>query len=96
MTDQDVLAICAFCPAPCRAALGDAHGATTETRQPSALALIARSALDGRMAATPDLLARLGDLATVRTCQSACSYGLDVAGALEAARPRLEAMIDAR
>ncbi|HHZ10888.1 MAG TPA: hypothetical protein GX405_19140 [Rhizobiales bacterium] len=48
------------------------------------------------MAATPDILVRLGDLATVRTCQSACSYGLDVAGALEAARPRLEAMIHAR
>jgi len=32
----------------------------------------------------------------VRTCQSACSYGLDIAAALESARPRLEAMIDVR
>lgn len=96
MADPDVLAICAFCPAPCRAALGDAHGATTETRQPSALSLVARSALDGRMPVTADILARVGELDTVRTCQAACSYGLDVAGALEAARPRLEAMLDAR
>lgn len=96
MAEPDILAICAFCPAPCRAALGEAHGATTETQQPSALALVVRSVLDGRMAATPDIRARLGDLATVRTCQSACSYGLDVAGAIEAARPRLEAMIHVR
>jgi len=95
MSEPDVLAICAFCPAPCRAALGEAHGATTETQQPSALALVVRSALDGSMAATPDILARLGDLATVRTCQSACSYGFDVAGALQAAQPRLAAMIHA-
>ena len=96
MPEPDILAICAFCPAPCRAALGDAHGATSETRQPSALSLIARSALDGRMAVTADILARLAQLDTVRTCQAACSYGLDIAAALEAARPRLEAMIDAR
>ncbi|CAG1011679.1 MAG: hypothetical protein F9K19_19400 [Rhizobiaceae bacterium] len=96
MAEQDILAICAFCPAPCRSALGEVHGATTETRQPSALALVARSALGGRMPVTADILARLGDLDTVRTCQSACSYGLDIAAALEAVRPRLEAMIDAR
>lgn len=96
MAEPDILAICAFCPAPCRAALGDEHGATSETRQPSALSLVARSALDGRMAVTADILARLGDLATVRTCQSACSYGLDIAAALESARTRLEATIDAR
>lgn len=95
MSEPDVLAICAFCPAPCRAALGEAHGATTETRQPSALSLIARSALAGRLPVTADMLARLGELDIVRTCQSACSYGFDVAGTLQAAQPRLEAMIHA-
>lgn len=96
MAEPDVLTICAFCPAPCRAALGDGHGAATETRQPSALSLVARSALAGRLPVTADMLARLGELDIVRTCQSACSYGLDVAGALESARSRLEAMRDAR
>lgn len=94
MPDPDTLSICAFCPAPCRAALGAAHEQVPETRLPSALALLARAALMGQIALTHELFERLSDLGAVRLCQSACSYHLDVASALEAARIRLEGEAD--
>lgn len=96
MREPDILAVCAFCPAPCRAALGEAHAATPETAQPSALALVARSALAGRLPPSDEVVRRLADLGVVRRCQAACSYGLDVAAALDAARAVLEASADAR
>ena len=75
---------CACCPTPCRRAIPVDDAAQHEACTPSSLSMIALAVIDGHLApdaATRVALARTG---AARACRSACPYGYDVAGAVEA------------
>ena len=75
---------CACCPTPCRRAIPVDDAAQHEACTPSSLSMIALAVIDGHLAPDAATRAALARTGAARACRSACPYGYDVAGAVEA------------
>lgn len=79
------LKICAYCPNPCRRAWPAALAAPLESQLPSSLALLALAVLDSRIECDDQIMQALQPAEGTKACVTACSYGLNVLGAVSAA-----------
>lgn len=76
--DIAILWICAFCPNPCRSEIPASLGRQIESQTPSALALLALHAVEGRVPSEPSVREVLLDLEAAVHCQPACVYDFDI------------------
>jgi hypothetical protein len=81
---RDVFRLCACCPSPCRRAIPADSEPQTETVTPSALSMIALAVIDGQLDFDAPVQRALSRTGAARHCRSACTYGLDIAGEVDA------------
>lgn len=81
---RDVFRLCACCPSPCRRAIPADTEPQVETVTPSALSMIALAVIDGELDFDAPVRRALSRTGAARHCRAVCTYGLDVAGTVEA------------
>jgi hypothetical protein len=81
---RDLFRLCACCPSPCRRAIPADAEPQIETVTPSALSMIALAVIDGELDFDDPVRRALSRTGAARHCRAACTYGLDVAGAVDA------------
>lgn len=81
---RDTFRLCACCPSPCRRAIPADGVPQVETVTPSALSMIALAVIDGALGFDAPVRRALADTGAARHCRPACTYGLDIAGAIDA------------
>jgi hypothetical protein len=84
-TALETLRSCAFCPNTCRPSHAAQAPLQIESQTPSAMSLLTRAYLDGRLGARSGVIEALQRREAVRESRAHCTYGFDIDAALEAA-----------
>jgi hypothetical protein len=81
---RDMFRLCACCPSPCRRAIPADFAPQVETVTPSALSMIALAVIDGALDFDAPVQRALTRTGAAHHCRPACTYGYDIAGAIDA------------